>query len=141
MWNNTHLLIFTLHWDYLQLLKYFQHLTITAVIHGGRNCHVFNTKQEVLLYKSRPVNKKYQPLRELIYGNLSPPSQTNQILLILLVFYHYCDRLHVDRSWFIKHYLQNSLSHRLCVQNNVHTLIWQTLTIHFPEKYTSGNLR
>lgn len=46
MWDNTHLLVFALHWDYLQLLKYFHHLTITAINHGGRNCRVLNTKQK-----------------------------------------------------------------------------------------------
>lgn len=70
MWDNTHFVnYFFLHCTEITCnsTKVF-HSTITAINHGGRNCHVFNTKQEVLLYKSgHAVNKKYpQNLEALI---------------------------------------------------------------------------
>lgn len=134
MWDNTHLLVFALHWDYLQLLKYFHHLTITAINHGGRNCRVLNTKQ-----KCCSTNQDLWIKRTSTEVSRIQPNFSESVRIHLWV--NSCQQVLIYKTSISSICRQTSRSRRFwIIQNNVP---WfdLTLTVHLPEKYTSGNLR
>lgn len=132
MWDNTHFLhtFFTLHWDYLWLLKAFLRSTITAINHGGRNCHRFQNitrgadLQIRICGQEGPFIMSADPRNGFSHGFTQ---------FLRSYQYYYYEQLHVKRSWFIKHYLQHAskLYSLLLDYPKQCTLIWHNLDCSF----------